>query len=120
MVVKCEICGEDNVSLLQEHHWSYNPEKKSILCIKCHQIQHKTHGIGRGKINQRDILFLRYAIKYNRDNLSTKDFDKFYKFLNVYGMMKKLRDLGLIKRKGYSEHPSFYVLNIDLVKKVIS
>lgn len=116
MEIKCLICKEENPKLLQEHHWRYKPEKKGILCIECHKKQHN-HGVGKGKLNQKDILFLKYSLKKKR-RMSTEDFNKFY-YSCVFRAIKKLRDLGLLMREGYSEYPSFYSLNIEKAKRTL-
>lgn len=40
----CSKCG--STTNLQEHHTSYNPPEKIVLCLKCHQKEHPTHGVG--------------------------------------------------------------------------
>jgi len=43
---ECEICGF--TSDLQEHHISYTPEVKQVLCVNCH-IKIHNHGVGKPK-----------------------------------------------------------------------
>lgn len=58
----CEECGAtDN---LQEHHISYEPEIKQILCVSCHQKEHPNHGVGCGRD---DYLPIRNEHKQKRN-----------------------------------------------------
>lgn len=43
---KCKNCS--STECLQEHHTSYTPEIKQVLCVSCH-IQIHSHGVGRPK-----------------------------------------------------------------------
>jgi len=46
-IVACLHCG--STKNIQEHHISYNPEIKIPLCVKCHNEEHPTHGVGPPK-----------------------------------------------------------------------
>lgn len=41
----CEECG--SLDDLQEHHISYDPEIKQVLCVTCHKRKHPGHGVGK-------------------------------------------------------------------------
>jgi hypothetical protein len=43
-MIKCTCCG--STEQIQKHHTSYNPPIIIPLCRKCHQKQHKGHGVG--------------------------------------------------------------------------
>lgn len=43
----CTYCG--TIENLQEHHISYEPEVKEVICVDCHQQRyHPNHGVGHG------------------------------------------------------------------------
>jgi hypothetical protein len=75
MAMKCAICGatED----LQRHHISHNPEIIKILCRKCHQLQHKNHGVGLSKFQVKSIP-VNFAELWR-----TRTYDKFMQMFNI-------------------------------------
>ena len=48
--MSCVECG--SIEKLQVHHTSYFPIKTEILCVICHQKEHKNHGVGSAKFEK--------------------------------------------------------------------
>ena len=107
--MECGICYERNPELLQEHHWSYNPEIKSVLCIFCHSAQHN-HGVGRGKFNRKDKLVIFSFIIKKQKEISSKDLYRFYGS-QTFKRLKLFEQLGFLKRKRFTELPKIYEIN---------
>lgn len=105
--IKCGICKENNPELLQGHHLCYKPEIIVFLCIPCHSIQHKNHGVGRGIISKKDLLILYYLKKLGNKEISSKDIYRFY-FGQTHRKVRIFEQVGLLKRKKYTEHPVIY------------
>lgn len=111
------MCNEENPELLQEHHWRYEPEIKSILCIFCHSVQHPNHGIGRGLISKRDMKVLLYFMLKKQKEIISRDIYKFYSG-QTFRKLKLFEDIGLLKRKGFTELPRIYEINPSFNNKI--
>jgi len=111
------MCSEENLELLQEHHWRYKPEIKNILCIFCHSVQHPNHGIGRGLINKRDKKVLLYFILNKQKEISSKDIYRFY-LGQTFRKLKSFEAIGLLKRKKFTELPKIYEINPSFFNKI--
>jgi hypothetical protein len=115
--MECGICHEKEPELLQEHHWRYKPEIKSILYIFCHSVQHLNHGIGRGLISKRDMKVLLYFILKKQKEIISRDIYKFYSG-QTFRKLKLFGDMGLLKRKEFTEFPKIYEINPSLNNKI--
>ena len=109
--MECGICKEIDPELLQEHHWRYNPEIKSILCLFCHSVQHPSHGIGNGKISEKDKRILLYFIIKKQKEIISKDLLRFY-WGQTFRKLKLFEQLGFLKRKRFTELPAIYEIKI--------
>lgn len=109
--MECGICKIKNPELLQEHHWRYNPEIKSVLCIFCHLAQH-SHGVGRGLISDKDKLIILSFIIRRQKEITYKDLYKFY-LGQTYRKLKTLEKIGFLKRKKFTEYPAIYEIKLE-------